>query len=436
MDLTTISKDKLKREIKKIRASGLFDANYYLAMNPDVKEAGLDPVRHFVAKGWREGRNPSAFFDIYDYLKCHPEVVWSGANPFLDYMKRWKGEGLRPSRSFRTVYGAEKGTDLKDMAKRFGLKLNKRPGFVGRTEKYEEIVFPRTSKPLVSIIIYAHNNFLLTYFCLKSVFDNTANLSYEVILCDDASTDATRYIRRFAKNLKVVRNGRMRGRPFSYDRIAGHIKGGYIALLDNGMRPRKNWLSNMVSLAQADSRTGMVGAKLLNTDGKLLEAGCIIFNDATAWNYGKNSDHSLSEYNYVKEVDYVSSACCLMRKDLWKKTGWSGRRYSSAYFKDADMAFETRRRGCKVFYQPQAEAVFYGSLSQDMEGADNYKHKVVNKAKFIKKWGRVLKKNHAAAGRSLFLARDRSLKKKTVVVMDSYDQIPAAQTAQRARLNI
>lgn len=75
-----------------------FDAGYYLAANPDVRAAGLDPLLHFIQSGWREGRNPSPAFDVAYYLRQCPDVAEAGINPLLHFV--WSGarEGRLPIR--------------------------------------------------------------------------------------------------------------------------------------------------------------------------------------------------------------------------------------------------------------------------------------------------------------------------------------------------
>ncbi|MFD1794876.1 hypothetical protein FQV27_05675 [Paracoccus aurantiacus] len=70
-----------------------FDAGYYLERNPDVAEAGADPLLHFVQHGWREGRDPNPEFSVADYLAAHEDVAESGGNPFLHYIRHGKAEG-------------------------------------------------------------------------------------------------------------------------------------------------------------------------------------------------------------------------------------------------------------------------------------------------------------------------------------------------------
>jgi hypothetical protein len=47
----------------------LFDPRFYLQEYFEVKKLGIDPLFHYVTKGWIEGKNPSAFFDNNAYIK-------------------------------------------------------------------------------------------------------------------------------------------------------------------------------------------------------------------------------------------------------------------------------------------------------------------------------------------------------------------------------
>ena len=61
-----------------------FDRAFYLGRNPDVATAGLDPLEHFLAYGWREGRDPSSGFSVSDYGELYPDVVEAGVCPVAD----------------------------------------------------------------------------------------------------------------------------------------------------------------------------------------------------------------------------------------------------------------------------------------------------------------------------------------------------------------
>ncbi len=85
-DLHPKSEGYLERASAMIRETGLFDADYYLDNNPDVKASGMDPLVHFVLHGGSEGRNPSADFNIAYYLTQNADVREMGINPLVHYM--------------------------------------------------------------------------------------------------------------------------------------------------------------------------------------------------------------------------------------------------------------------------------------------------------------------------------------------------------------
>lgn len=73
--------------------AGEFDASFYLAANPDVALAGVDPLDHFLTHGWREGRDPTRRFSLRDYLDANPDVAAAGINPFVHFVSAGRAEG-------------------------------------------------------------------------------------------------------------------------------------------------------------------------------------------------------------------------------------------------------------------------------------------------------------------------------------------------------
>jgi len=82
---------KIERMLR--RGIGGFDTVYYLQQNPDVAKAGVDPLRHYLVHGWKEGRNPCAYFDSADYLATNPDVAKAGANPLIHFLEFGLVEG-------------------------------------------------------------------------------------------------------------------------------------------------------------------------------------------------------------------------------------------------------------------------------------------------------------------------------------------------------
>jgi O-antigen biosynthesis protein len=74
-----------------------FDANYYLAKNPDVAATNIDPWVHFCYFGWKERRSPCMSFDTAFYLKENPEVEAAGINPLLHFLIIGRARGNKPN---------------------------------------------------------------------------------------------------------------------------------------------------------------------------------------------------------------------------------------------------------------------------------------------------------------------------------------------------
>lgn len=81
------------REYFIIKRSGLFDQEFYLMNNPDVRNADIDPLIHFIKKGWKENRNPSGNFLLENYLVSNPDVRDANINPLVHFVTHGKKEG-------------------------------------------------------------------------------------------------------------------------------------------------------------------------------------------------------------------------------------------------------------------------------------------------------------------------------------------------------
>ena len=91
----------------------LFDSGWYLAQNPDVREAGADPLEHYVRFGAAQGRNPHPLFDAKWYLARYPDVGLDGANPLEHYMRFGAAEGRDPHPLFDTDWYLARYPDVR-----------------------------------------------------------------------------------------------------------------------------------------------------------------------------------------------------------------------------------------------------------------------------------------------------------------------------------
>lgn len=288
-------------------------------------------------------------------------------------------------------------------------------------EKFEKLKVPECENPLVTIIIPVYNQFHYTYNCIKSIINYAKGINYEIIIADDVSNDKTKEIENIIENIKVIHNQKNLGFLLNCNNAAKFARGKYIHFLNNDTYVQKNWLSSLLSLIESDKKIGLVGSKLVYSNGSLQEAGGVFWNDASAWNYGRNKSPMAPEYNYVKEVDYISGASILILKALWDEIEGFDERFVPAYYEDSDLAFEVRNLGYKVVYQPESVVVHFEGISNGKDLKSGTKaYQLENKSKFYKKWKETLKKDHFFRGKDVFLARDRSKDKKCILFVDHY----------------
>ena len=279
--------------------------------------------------------------------------------------------------------------------------------------------YPSSDEPLVSIIIPVYNNFKLTYDCIHSLIDSDLTVPTEVILADDCSTDETVRITEYLPGIRVVKTEGNLGFTLNCNNASKAARGKYIFFLNNDTLVLKNWLKPLVEVIESADDIGLVGSKLLYPDGTLQEAGGILWNDGSAWNYGNNQDPSLPEFNYVRETDYISGAAILVRTDLFRKLGGFDGRYAPAYCEDSDLAFEMRHIGYRVIYQPFSEIIHFEGMSNGKRVDSGLKqYQVINKEKFLDKWRSVLENEHYPNGEAVFKARGRTARRTTILFME------------------
>ena len=292
----------------------------------------------------------------------------------------------------------------------------------GSLKKKKPLRFANGSEPLVSIVIPAYNQVEYTYSCLESILENTQDVSYEVIVADDQSSDDTVKLSQKVSGIRISRTPENMGFLKNCNLAASQARGKYLLFLNNDTRVRPGWLSSLVELIASDATIGLVGSKLVYPDGLLQEAGGILWSDGTGWNYGRLDDPDKAAYNYVKDVDYISGAAILLPASLWKQLGGFDERFAPAYCEDADLAFAVRDAGYRVVYQPKSVVVHYEGVSNGTDtGSGVKRYQVENSVKLREKWAEefALQTEHSEPP-ALFEARDRSQGKKTILVIDHY----------------
>ncbi len=219
---------------------------------------------------------------------------------------------------------------------------------------FAPFTMPTTDAPRASIVIPVHGAFAHTLACLRAIDAHPPGAGIEVIVVDDASQDDSR------AQLMRVGGIRLHGRDTNGGFIAacndGAVlaRGEFLVFLNNDTVPQPGWLDALLDTFEAHADAGLVGAKLLYPDGRLQEAGGVVFADGSGWNYGRNEDPADCRFNYLRDADYISGAAIAIPRALFERLGGFDVRYAPAYYEDTDLAFSVRAAGLRVLYQPQA----------------------------------------------------------------------------------
>ena len=522
-----------KQDLHSISTHPLFSGEYYLARNPDVATTGMSPLRHYVERGWREGRDPHPYFSNDWYLFKNPEVSAAGANPLVHYLSQGWKEGRWPNPVFDPQAYLNHHPDVREAGVeplshyvRHGLAEDREIPFEGHGCEWRSLVRLKTRCPSLmdylihhpveegdkqavaparrprgdwppeplsdswlpyqfhdylvrsqidqelplfsylcsvmdryaddqeafvasescsqlltrirslserragsfsreldaSIIIPVHNNLVDTVLCIASLLEHECDASYEIIVADDASTDATtEVIPSIGGVVKHVHQEKNLGFLLNCNAAAAQASGKTVVLLNNDTLVLPFWLDELLAPFKAMEKVGLVGSKLLNWDGTLQEAGGIFWEDGSAWNFGRGQDPLAPQFNYLKDVDYCSGAAIAVPTTTWKQVGGFDEAFTPAYCEDADLAFRLRDSGYRTLYNPASVVVHHEGRSHGRDVNSGIKaYQISNQARLLERWGEVLARDHFPNGHQVLRARDRSRSKPHLLFIDHH----------------
>jgi N-acetylglucosaminyl-diphospho-decaprenol L-rhamnosyltransferase len=230
--------------------------------------------------------------------------------------------------------------------------------------------------PDLSIIVVNWNTRDLLAQCLRSVYQTSDNLDFEIVVVDNASTDGSvEMVERLFPHIGLITNQENVGFARANNQAIARCQGRYVLLLNSDTRVLFESLCNVVRFMDEHPRAGIVGVRLLNPDGTFqasytpfptLWLEFLILSTlgrrlirATFPSYGPRAGEGARTI-----VGYMEGACLVARREAIEQIGGLDERIFM-YAEDVDWCYRFHQAGWEVWYLPQAPIIHYGGQSSN-----------------------------------------------------------------------
>lgn len=230
----------------------------------------------------------------------------------------------------------------------------------------------------LSIIIVSYNTRELLCECLRSVHQTSQGLTTEVIVVDNASQDGSaEMVKQTFPQVTLMQNSHNLGFAKAANQGLRIVVGEFILLLNSDTEVKAEALQRCIKFFGEHRDAGIVGCKLLNSDGSL-QPSCENFPDFKSIFFEsffleKLFPHSrlfgrmhLTYFGYdrIKKVGYVKGAFLMIRCQAFEQIGLLDEKFFF-YAEEMDWCYRAKLKGWEVYFTPDAEVIHYGGQSSD-----------------------------------------------------------------------
>lgn len=224
----------------------------------------------------------------------------------------------------------------------------------------------------LTVIIVNTNEKHVLYPCLISIFRETKEIVFEVIVVDNASTDGSlEMIAREFPEVRLLRNVKNLGFAASNNVGIQQASGNFILLLNPDTEVLNSSLQKTLKFFEKKIDVGIVGCKLLYSDGRIQPS---VRSYPNFWNLFFESTflylafpksvifgrYYMTYFDYIssREVDWLSGAFFMIRRGLVDKIGLLDERFYM-YSEEEDFCFRAKRAGFKTMFFADAETLHH-----------------------------------------------------------------------------
>ena len=216
----------------------------------------------------------------------------------------------------------------------------------------------RTSdQPRVSVFVLTQKDAGLLAGCLASLAAHLpASIPAEVLLlCNGATPEVVAFAERQVTGARVYISPVNLGFGGGNNRLAREARGELILLLNDDAQVEAGWLEPLVQTLDEHPRAAAVGSRILHPDGRVQEAGSVLFDDASTAPVGRGLPAGSSDWAFRRRVDFTSANSLLLRASAFAEVGGFDEGYFPAYYEDLDLALALRAAGWSWLYDGRSQ---------------------------------------------------------------------------------
>jgi hypothetical protein len=228
----------------------------------------------------------------------------------------------------------------------------------------------------LSIIIVNWNSKDYLRKCLQSVYANTLGIAFEIIVVDGASFDGCgEMLAREFPEVRFIQSEKNVGFARANNLGFEQSQGDCVLFLNPDTEVIGDAINMLHDILKKNGNAGIVGAKLLNTDGSV-QTSCIqafptVLNQFLDIEILRGAMPNLSFWGMAPlfsgntspaEVEVISGACLMLTRAVFQKIGHFSEDYFM-YAEDLDLCYKAHLAGLKNYYVPDAVIIHHGGGS-------------------------------------------------------------------------
>jgi O-antigen biosynthesis protein len=267
--------------------------------------------------------------------------------------------------------------------------MRKRAEFLASFRTRREFISRRATThgtpPRVSIVIPVFNQWEYTRQCLESIRQNTP-VNHEVIVVDNASTDATPRSLRDYPEVRIITNPQNVGFPGAVNQGLRAALGEHLLILNNDTVVTAGWLDRLIAVAESDPSIGIVGPVSNSVSGIQLDRGASYADIPAMHAYaaGKAAEREGKTLAFPR----VAFLCTLVKRNVLDAIGGLDERFAPGNFEDDDFCLRAQLAGFKTVVAHDVFIHHFGSMSFKATGNQAYGDCLAeNQRRFEAKWG-------------------------------------------------